>query len=109
MPVYGFPVYLEDMTGALTGSDFVDIHDRMRFSVRCTLRDASRTVYMIHNGGGLYDDGVSRSSSRVVEPAAVLDYGPNGALGWVTIGSGQPVPMGTYLAKVSRFGRSAMP
>ncbi|KAI0026988.1 hypothetical protein K488DRAFT_63433 [Vararia minispora EC-137] len=101
MPTYGFPLYLEDMTGALTGSDFVDIHDRMRLSVRCTLRDAFRTVYMIYGG---YAGG---NSARVVEPAAVLDYGPSNALGTVTIGAGQPMPMGTYLAKVSRFGRSA--
>jgi len=103
MPVYGFPFFLEDKTGELTGSDFVDLHDRMRFSLRCTMQDANRTVYMIYDTS----NGAGAVGARVREPAAVLEYGPGGALGFVTIGASAAVTTTDYLRRTSLFGRCA--
>jgi hypothetical protein len=102
MPIYGLPYFLEDITGVLTGSDFVDMHGRMRLSVRCTLQDGARAVYMVHDAAA-----TAQGRARVQEPAAVLDFGPGGTLGSVVIGAHAPVPMATYLSKTARFGRCA--
>ncbi|KAI0319118.1 hypothetical protein OF83DRAFT_852434 [Amylostereum chailletii] len=99
MAVLGMPFFLEDISGSLNGSDFVDLHDRMRLSVRCTLRDATHTSYMIY-------DLMSPDPRRLVQPAAALDYGANHALGTVVIGSRAGVRMDQYLVKTSRFGSS---
>ena len=95
MTVYGMPFFLEDISGSLEGSDFVDIHGRMKLTLRCTLRDRSRAVYMIQN-----DQSHSRS------PSAVLDFTTPGTLGSISVGHARPMPMDQYLCKVSRFGRS---
>ncbi|VDC05015.1 unnamed protein product [Peniophora sp. CBMAI 1063] len=95
MTVYGMPLFLEDISGSLEGSDFVDIHGRMKLTLRCTLRDRSRAVYMVQN-----DQSHSRS------PSAVLDFTPPGGLGSIIVGNARPMPMDQYLCKVSRFGSS---
>ena len=97
MTVYGLPLFLEDISGSLDGSDFVDIHGRMKLTLRCTLRDRSRAVYMVQN-----DQSHSRS------PSAVLDFTPPGGLGSIIVGNARPMPMDQYLCKVSRFGRFAL-
>ncbi|EPQ56858.1 hypothetical protein GLOTRDRAFT_38358 [Gloeophyllum trabeum ATCC 11539] len=98
MTHYGLPYFLEDKTGSLAGSDFVDIHDRMRLSVRCTARDAHRCAFMIYN--------MNPSVGGLLKPCAVLDFGPNNTLGTVAIGSGCHIPMTRYLTKVSPLGSS---
>lgn len=72
MATLGIPYFLEDKTGLLTSSDFTDVNDRMRLTLRCTLKDNTRSAYMIHI-----------NSSRI--PAAALDFGSKGELGTVTI------------------------
>ncbi|EIM80982.1 uncharacterized protein STEHIDRAFT_172050 [Stereum hirsutum FP-91666 SS1] len=114
MATLGIPYFLEDKTGLLTSSDFTDVNDRMRLTLRCTLKDSTRSAYMIHS-----------SSSRV--PAAALDFGSKGELGTVTInvsalsgvGGGRPHGVGRaslsagktrsmkeWLVKVNPFGSS---
>lgn len=97
------PYFLEDQTGELTGSEYVDIHNRLRFSLRCTLRDAQHTAYMIY-------DMSARDGSRngLLVPVACLDFGANHALGTVKIGERPHVQMHQYLAKVSSLGRSVV-
>lgn len=116
MATLGIPYFLEDKTGLLTSSDFTDVNDRMRLTLRCTLKDSTRSAYMIHT-----------NSSRV--PAAALDFGSKGELGTVTInvsalggvGGGRPHGVGRaslsagktrsmkeWLVKVNPFGRSVL-
>ncbi|KAJ7196349.1 hypothetical protein GGX14DRAFT_537128 [Mycena pura] len=89
---YGLPYMLEDTTGSLSGSEFVDIHERMHFAVRCTLRDARQTVYMIYNMG-------PAPLQRAVHlPLAGLTFGADNALGTISF-AGVPMPMRNYLFK----------
>ncbi|KAI0046002.1 hypothetical protein FA95DRAFT_73851 [Auriscalpium vulgare] len=100
MPTLGIPYFLEDKTGLLTGSDFLDVHDRMRLSVRCTMKDATRTAYMVY-------DLMAPKTRNFLQPAATLDYGRNDALGTVYIGvGGSGKPMCQYLVRVSPSGSS---
>ena len=96
MTNFGLPFFLEDTTGKITGSDFVDLHNRMHLSLKQTLRDAHHTAYIIY-------DLSSRSSGRggLLVPLATLDFGPNNALGTVKIGDGDHIQMGHYLTKVA--------
>lgn len=92
------PFFLEDRTGDLKGSEFVDIYNRLRFSIRCTLRSPEHTAYMV------YDLSTTSSSSRggLLVPIACLDFGVNHGLGTVKIGEKEHVQMSQYLAKISR-------
>ncbi|KAI0058723.1 hypothetical protein BV25DRAFT_1192093 [Artomyces pyxidatus] len=100
MPTLGIPYFLEDKTGLLSGSEFVDVHDRMRLSVRCTLKDSMRTAYMIY-------DLMNPNPRTFQYPAATLDYGPNDTLGTIHMGiGGMGMSMNQYLVKLSPFGSS---
>ncbi|KAF8878852.1 hypothetical protein BD779DRAFT_1612978 [Infundibulicybe gibba] len=96
--VYGMAYFLEDKSGKLTASEFVDIHDRLRYSLRCTANDSTRTAYMIYN--------TTRSASVTTVPLVVLDFGPNNALGNVTFVPNEPIQMKRYLVKPSTLGSS---
>ncbi|KAK0244098.1 hypothetical protein EDD85DRAFT_759232 [Armillaria nabsnona] len=87
---YGIPIFLEDKSGKLSGSEFIDIHERMRFSYRCTARDATHTAYMIFN---------AYHRAAVV----ALDFGPGNSLGTISWG-GVTIPMNKYLVRVSNRG-----
>lgn len=93
------PYLLEDKTGKLTGSDFVDMNDRLRFRLRCSAQAPTHTAYMIHNATHGQDPS---------DPLIALAFGPNNSLGTITIRSGAPLPMDQYLAKLSPLGRSAL-
>lgn len=73
------PYHLEDTTGNLSDSTFTDLHQRLSFSVRTTMRSADRTVIMIHNLPS------EMGHSGLMVPAACLDFGANNALGTVKI------------------------
>ncbi|ESK86591.1 hypothetical protein Moror_9774 [Moniliophthora roreri MCA 2997] len=92
MTVYGQPYLLEDKTGKLSGSEFIDIHDRLHFTYRCTARASSHATYMIFNSSN---------------PLIALTFGPKNALGTVSLSSNLTMPMNKYLVKVSTaYGRS---
>ncbi|KAI6040218.1 hypothetical protein EDC04DRAFT_1522990 [Pisolithus marmoratus] len=96
---YGMPYILEDKTGELTGSDFIDINDRLRLRLRCTAQAATHTAYMIHN--------VTHGHEREVSRALVaLAFGPDHSLGTITFESRSPVAMGEYLRRVSPLASS---
>ncbi|KAG5725675.1 hypothetical protein E4T56_gene7292 [Termitomyces sp. T112] len=95
MTNYGMAYFLEDKSGMLTGSEFVDLNDRIRLSYICTARDTNQTVYMI------YDATTVDSSSR---PLLALTFGPNNALGTVHISPDDSMPMRQYLKKASTLG-----
>ncbi|KZT71632.1 hypothetical protein DAEQUDRAFT_723694 [Daedalea quercina L-15889] len=92
----GLPFFLEDQTGELTGSEFVDLYNRMRLSLRCTLRDAAHTAYMVYD--------TSARPHALGAPLACLDFAANHALGTVKIGARDAVPMGEYLVKAGALG-----
>ena len=96
MTDYGMGYFLEDKTGELTGSEFVDLYDRMRLVYRCTARDSSHTAYMI------YDTTTSSSASRAL---LALDFGPNNQLGTINFGPTSLMEMKKYLTKLSPLGR----
>ncbi|PCH35969.1 hypothetical protein WOLCODRAFT_140146 [Wolfiporia cocos MD-104 SS10] len=98
MTQFGMPFFLEDQTGELTGSEFVDLYNRMRLGFRCTLRDTHRTAYMV------YDLSSRRASAA---PLACLDFGANNALGTIKIGDGENISMAEYLSKASAGGKKA--
>ncbi|KIJ68078.1 hypothetical protein HYDPIDRAFT_173756 [Hydnomerulius pinastri MD-312] len=95
MTTYGMPYLLEDKTGRLTGSEFVDINDRLRLRLRCTAQAPTHTAYMIQN---------VTHGSDAVNPLIALAFGPDNSLGTITIGSGVPMGMKQYLAKLSPLG-----
>ncbi|KAF7378220.1 hypothetical protein MSAN_00246800 [Mycena sanguinolenta] len=92
MTRYGIPYIFEDTTGRLTGSDFIDIHDRLRFTVRCTAHDTCHTAYMIYNTSPTV------FQSAIPKPVVALDFGANNALGTISFTS-NPMPMRKYLTK----------
>ncbi|RDX48508.1 hypothetical protein K466DRAFT_308161 [Polyporus arcularius HHB13444] len=105
------PFYLEDRSGQYTGSDFDEIYDRLflrvaRPSPAQSAHFPAESTLMVYNTG-------RRSSSQrhsrppQREPAVVLEFGPNGALGTVSfVQSGVSMPMGQYLRKTSMFAGS---
>ena len=97
---FGMPIFLEDKTGDLAGSEFTDIYNRARLVLRCTQRTTARTAYMIYD---LAERADPRSGLPV--PAACLDFGASNALGNVKIRAGEYVPMAQYLGKLSPLGR----
>lgn len=96
--VYGMPYLLEDKTGKLTGSDFVDMNDRLHLRLRCTAQAPTHTAYMIHNAMHAHDPS---------NPLIALTFGPHNSLGTITMRSGAPMAMSQYLVKLSPLGRLA--
>ncbi|KAF8069863.1 hypothetical protein FPV67DRAFT_988395 [Lyophyllum atratum] len=95
MTNYGMAYFLEDKSGKLTGSDFIDLHERMRLSYRCTARDSTQTAYMIYDTTTAYGG---------VRPLLALSFGPNNALGTINFTPESSMPMKKYLTKVSPLG-----
>ncbi|KIJ18552.1 hypothetical protein PAXINDRAFT_128751 [Paxillus involutus ATCC 200175] len=94
---YGMPFFLEDKTGRLTGSDFVDINDRLRLRLRCTAQEPTHTAYMVHD---------VTHGNNASNPLIALAYGPDNSLGTITIGPGGPKAMKQYLVKLTPLGSS---
>jgi hypothetical protein len=91
----GIPFMLEDRSGSLLGSEFVDLYDRMYLRVRCTRRDTDgASQYGVYN---LF-------STQPDIPAVTLEYGAAGALGNVTTispgGSSRTQTMAAFLVEV---------
>ena len=86
MTKFGFSIFLEDKTGRLTGSEFIDVYDRMRFVLRRTVHEPTHTAYILYNAANS-------------KPVAALDYGPHNALGSVTFSPTNVIPMKKYLTK----------
>ncbi|KAJ6528517.1 hypothetical protein B0H19DRAFT_536248 [Mycena capillaripes] len=92
MTRYGMPYILEDTTGRLTGSELIDIHERLRFTIRCTARDVCHTSFMVYNSSPAV------FQSAFPKPLVALDFGANNALGTISFAS-VPMPMRKYLTK----------
>lgn len=91
----GIPFMLNDRTGSLSGSEFVDLYDRIYLRVCCTHRDS--------NGASEY--GMYNMLARHHEiPVATFQYGAGGALGNITFisseGSMRTQAMAAFLVEV---------
>ncbi|KIK57920.1 hypothetical protein GYMLUDRAFT_45732 [Collybiopsis luxurians FD-317 M1] len=90
------PLFLEDKTGKLTGSEFVDIHDRLSLTYRrSTERNSSHTAYMIYNTSAHIPN------STYAQALIALDFGPGHALGTISFSSHRCIPMKNYLVRQS--------
>jgi hypothetical protein len=90
----GIPFMLEDRSGSLSGSEFVDLYDRMRLCVHCMRRDPDgASQYGIYNFFSTQND----------VPVATLEYGAAGALGNITTigpgGSSRTQTMAAFLVE----------
>jgi hypothetical protein len=90
---YELPIFLEDQTGLLTGSVFVDLYDRQKISYLC-LSDVSDTTYGIFN-----------RSSPGLRPDIILEFGANNSLGTIKLGKSDAIAMDDYLPRVSSSAR----
>lgn len=93
------PFFLEDQSGDIENSEFNDIYQRMRFSIRKTSTDdVPHTTLMVYDLSS--PSASSRSDLRV--PIACLTFGAGPALGTVRIHNGPTVSMEQYLSRVGR-------
>ncbi|KAF7312955.1 hypothetical protein MKEN_00980100 [Mycena kentingensis (nom. inval.)] len=99
MALYGMPYILEDTTGTLAGSEFIDIHDRMHLTLRCTSHDRRQRVFVLDNGDRpacAYAPDSSLGLSR--RPLLSMQFGSDGSLGTITFqNSNVPISMRRYL------------
>lgn len=94
----GIPFMLEDRSGSLSGSEFVDLYDRMSLRLRCTRRDPDGASQY-----GVYND----FSPRYDIPVVTLEYGAAGALGTITTigpgGSSRTQTMTAFLVEIGGY------
>ena len=92
---YGLPYFLEDKTGRLSGSEFADLHDRMKLVYRARERTSSHSSYEV------YDITIS-SYDAFHAPVATLTFGANNALGTITYARDRTErQMESYLSQVN--------
>jgi len=89
------PFILEDKTGRLSGSDFVDLHGRLKLLYRRKVEvgDDTRRVYNIYN--------TTPGRMNPDDPVAELEFRTDRTLGTIRFAAGEPVPMASYLQRVS--------
>ncbi|ETW84873.1 hypothetical protein HETIRDRAFT_473579 [Heterobasidion irregulare TC 32-1] len=96
--------YFEDRTGLVASSDFDEVYDRKFLRVSSTPQRTQNAGIMIYDMGRRSTSYADRHHFYR-EPAIVLDFGPNGALGTILFTqTAASVPMTQYLRKVSFFG-----
>ena len=94
---YGLPVFLEDKSGRLTGSEFVDLYDRMKLKYRRIAHDSERTVY------GIYDTSPGSESPNTA--VITLTFGADNSLGTIRVRRSNDMEMDTYLSRVTVFAK----
>lgn len=93
---YGLPIFLEDKTGLLTGSNFTDLYNRCNISYRFFPYASDSTIRRYEVNG---PSGQCRKS-------IILTFGADNSLGTIKLHSdSDPVPMDDYLPKVSISAR----
>ncbi|KAF8955660.1 hypothetical protein BDZ97DRAFT_1673450 [Flammula alnicola] len=98
---YGLPFFLEDKTGRLSGSEFLEIHDRMKLLYRRRVHDDTGTIYDIY-------DITTGSSESFQVPVVSLSFGADNSLGTIKYRSQQPKQISRYLSEVSIFAGSRL-
>ncbi|KAF8812765.1 hypothetical protein BYT27DRAFT_7159245 [Phlegmacium glaucopus] len=102
----GLPLQLEDRTGHITNTDFDDMYDRMHFHVSRLPGHTSTKIFRM----GFRPSRVRNSLPLPPNPEVSLDFGPQEALGTITLSlmssyTGN-LPMTQYLQKTSFFASS---
>ncbi|KAF7790069.1 hypothetical protein EIP86_001019 [Pleurotus ostreatoroseus] len=92
---YGVSFIFEE-SGNTQDRTFTDMYNRMSFRVRCTMRNADQTAYMV------YDSNAPVGRGGTTSPVACLCFGANHALGTVKVGERDFVNMDSYLSRVTR-------
>lgn len=92
---YGLPYFLEDTTGRLSGSKFIELYGRMQFEYSRRVYDESQTVYDIYN--------YSNDAEDQNVPVVTLYFGPNHTLGTIKYRNQEPKNMDQYLSTVNIF------
>ncbi|KAF8634278.1 hypothetical protein AX17_004234 [Amanita inopinata Kibby_2008] len=84
---------LEDKTGQLTGSEFVDKYNRLSLSYRCTSQDENRVTYSVFD----------QTNGILVAfvPIFMLEFGADNSLGVIHFGPKESLQMKKYLTKPS--------
>lgn len=88
---YGLPIFLEDKSGELTGSDFVDLYDRQTICYRrmwCA-SDSMRTTYGVYGRG----------------PEIILEFGADNSLGTIKVRDSDAIAMDVYMPRISTSAR----
>ena len=89
----GLPLFLEDKSGRLSGSEYVDMYGRMRLLLSRRVHDEDETVYHI------YDQ--TEDSAHSDTPSITLRFGPRHALGTIAFRGRQPKDMAQYISQVN--------
>ncbi|KAL0957085.1 hypothetical protein HGRIS_003181 [Hohenbuehelia grisea] len=97
---------LEDITGELTGSEFIELDERMKYRVRCTIKEPKRTVYTIYNA--LDEARTPGRTAAGMSAISLLEYGEKNSLGLVSYPATPCIPMKNYLVKTNNKGSSKL-
>jgi hypothetical protein len=97
---------LEDKSGSLSGSSFVDLYERMCLLLRCTRRDPDgASQYRVYDV--TFEQPILAPEATQFLPEATLEYGAAGALGNITIiepgGSSRTQTMSSFLVEVGGY------
>lgn len=95
---YGLPFFLEDKTGRLGGSEFNDLHDRMRLVYRRTRYNSQVHEYEVYDLG-------AETYEPLLSPEILLRFNPDHTLGTIIIEKDtEGQKMETFLYRVSEEG-----
>jgi hypothetical protein len=95
---YGLPLFLEDKTGRLTGSEFIDLYDRMKLMYKRLSSDSTSKVY------GVFEITYGGYEAFRV-PKITLEFGADHSLGTIQVGRNNPIAMENYLPRVTIFSK----
>jgi hypothetical protein len=95
MTNYGMPFMLEDQTGLLSGTEFIDVNDRLKYSYKCSSRNETETVFTIFDRTYTYAD---------VKPLISISFTKDNHLNTISTSQGV-IPVKKYLVKLSALGR----
>jgi hypothetical protein len=90
---YELPYFFDDATGRLSGSTFVEFHERMRINYIKRVDNESQSEYDIYKHSNEAEDQDG--------PAATLYFGPNHTLGTIQYRNQEPKNMDQYLSMVN--------
>ena len=104
MTIFGIPLFLEDTTGHINGSNYADIYDRRPYLHLAQIIHTDRITRQIYE----LDSKPNRlryPPSQLPAPIVTLEFGPNHSLGTITFGRSRSRSMELYLKKESENGR----
>lgn len=104
MTTYGLPLFLEDTTGHINGSNYIDIYDRrpyLHLAVTIHSDRVTRQIFVMNSKPAQ----TRFRSLQLPDPIVTMDFPLNHSLGTIAFGHSKPKSMERYLEKESRNGR----